>query len=921
MNDIETQSDSPPCTAGSVVVEFENDLSVNSSSSAGTGRLTNRELRKNRAFITILHYCLMYPRWSFSLFLLLASRSVPLPVARESVRQPAADLRAVARDEATLYYECAVDTFSKIQHNLQATAKERKNLLDEKQVENSKFVANAERIAERAVNRTKSARRVLQLVAEQRLQQHQEDANNSLPFLKSGNGSDNACTPQDQINLTHWLGLDHNQTVNATAQDSIVQVLDAYLEGSQSTLRHVTNYAQNRSTYDYHYFVGIKIQATLDALDLEQPPHLQLSFDQTALLKRLKLLLQAIVDALRDAYVRISILTLRVQDFHASLVQFHAEYLNLYARLRQASLWVRDFLPAGRSLPAFLDMQGISQADLLLPDVFSIPSFPTPLPDIDTMIAEYIQEVLQLLAQLVAELVQQATEQTKRALQILLEKLRELLTLEDYDPPRYSGLERENDNLEKQAKETKQMTADALTQMKESKVSVEEQELPIPTDEPIPPFSSALGSNSTASFEYLEPRLPYFSIPEFLESLFVFLLANQWLIEVVIQLVRFVQLRRKYERNAHPDVPAVDYQVDDPDEEDGKESRNTVAITLLALLKSAAVPWLMAGLFALPFAFVIVFAWFPYVKAKCFHSQEGTFVARSLVAPILINEANFAGYNHHIGAELECQRTQRRYCQEIYADAAIIHRRHSFALEAAQERFNESLASTGLAQRCVQADQIDQLMSSSCCGLEGYISYACLPDQQEELCPIDERDDPSRAFRPLQNYLKDDVFEVGTSSSSWKLPLQEEGCTEEDMEVCRQVPCKGVDADLILDMAVDADCRIESYVILCCIYVLVAVYYAFMCSVSCALAFEGVKCLVWRRLRPAGIRFQTHVNEDGHLVQGGNTEERTERIARAMKRFERKGRMQLALSAIVLLTWFTSFWIIRHLVAGFSQYL
>ena len=79
--------------------------------------------------------------------------------------------------------------------------------------------------------------------------------------------------------------------------------------------------------------------------------------------------------------------------------------------------------------------------------------------------------------------------------------------------------------------------------------------------------------------------------------------------------------------------------------------------------------------------------------------------------------------------------------------------------------------------------------------------------------------------------------------------------------------------------------------------------------------------MLWWRLRPAGIRFQTHVTENGRLIQGGDLEERTNRITRAMRQFERMGKIQCALSAIIFLVWFVSFWIIRRALAGFTDYI
>jgi hypothetical protein len=96
----------------------------------------------------------------------------------------------------------------------------------------------------------------------------------------------------------------------------------------------MADYADSRTSYDYDYFVGYKIEAALQILDASlSAPTISLSFDQEGLIRKLREAVQSILDALADARVRVDLLPTRIGEFQLSLQAFYQNYVDLYGYL------------------------------------------------------------------------------------------------------------------------------------------------------------------------------------------------------------------------------------------------------------------------------------------------------------------------------------------------------------------------------------------------------------------------------------------------------------------------------------------------------------------------------------------------------------------------------------------------------------
>ena len=871
--------------------------------------LTAQQRKQNLAKMTIAHYVATYPRWSFSLFLRLATCTLLLPSAFESVRQPFKDLRAATAEESRRYYESTVNAFSHLREQLNVTVEFERQRTLEVDARNKDRILEAKHLTALVNDNTVTARRTLQVWQLQ----------SPIPLVENNN-NETTCSAQDRQLLSQMLGQDYS-----IVENTVTTAIDGYLGESCSVLQHVTEYAQERMAYDYDYFVGVKIQATLDILAGLDSPDIQLSFDQMQVIERLKEILQKIMESLHEAYIRVALLLERLREFFDSINGFYVNYLDIHARLRQASLFVKDFLPGDILFPDFLDISNLPTADILLPVTFEMPSFENPLPDLDTLIDDYIRDALELLIELVAELTEEAYEQTRKALEALIEKLREHLTLEDYDPPRYvsispqseeeDDLQTENNYLFEQGEAAKRAALKAIENDVDLNDHLDEAEVIIPEDS----YQGSSFERDATIFEYFEPSFPSFSVPDFILMLGEFILGNQWIIEMVIQLIRFWRLRRKYERNGIPDLPEIEFGKSREENEQAQAQKpGTMALVQRTFFKHFATPWMALGLILFPLAILSVALWFPHVKGRCIDSREGTVFAHNMIAPVLINSANMDGYAFHARAEMQCRRSQQKQCSQLSVLSDQRYRAGIAELASAQTRFKDALRVSGLLQRCVQVDWMDASMNTNCCGLEGYELTGCDPEQDEPMCPIDPMTIPPSAFRPVGAHLFAPAFESGLES--WELEDSRFNC-DALADTCNTVPTDGVDNDLILSLVIDADCRAQTYVILWCIFILLALYYAVMWNMSCKLAFNGSKRLLWRRLQPDGIKLTTQVTEDGELVLGSDVSDRAERIAEAVRQYEMIGKLQIALGGLIFSIWLVSFFILGHRLAEFTDYV
>jgi hypothetical protein len=859
--------------------------------------LTQEELRNNRTFMTVVHFVLTYPRWSLSIFLLLASRSIPLPTARQAVREPLQDLRAVVATEARLYKDCVKASFADLDSQWNETSSREWVRTQQVRADNLRLLETAQDHSERCSVVDMTARRALQQV----WRQDSASTNTTTAADWLAPASMTECDQTDRANLTKILGPN-----GAVVEDQVSGILSSYIDISRGSLGNMAGYADNRASYDYDYFAGYKIEAALQILDASLAgPKISLSLDQEGLTQKLREALQGILDALADARVRVDLLTTRLEEFQVSLQAFYDNYVNLYGRLERVALFIRDFLPPGISIPSELDLSTVPIADFLLPAIFAVPTFPGGLLDVDTLVDDFIRQVLEILADVVVELAEDASEQLLAVLQELADRMRELLTLEDYNPPQFVGsrsgvgnLVDELDFLFDLGEAARMNTLNALQQVEELEPIVFDQGPSLPDLD----FLNASFDGNTTSFQYLEPSFPAFTIPEFIEAFFLWIVAYQWIIEVTVQLFRLWRLKKKYQNDATPDLPTIDYGT----EEDDTQHSSTVSLLHVSFLKHFMTPWMALALVLLPFSIVTVTIWFPHVKTSCIDSRNGTFVANNIMSPLLINEANVPGNAYFAAAEQQCQGNQRRICSRMFAESDTLHRNDLASLYSSNYRYNQSTDSLGVFDRCIATDFLDNQFETSCCGLEGY-GTECVEAGDATLCPIDNSTQPAASFRPMGEYLSDPACQP--DSTEWVLQDSRFDC-DVLQETCSVASCTGVDSDLIQFLAIEADCQVETYIVKCCLLVLLALYHAIMVNLCSTLAFNGVKHLRWRSLRPDGIKFRTQINEEGELVKVGDKGDRSARIAAAMKRFELIGWVQIVLATLFFVVWFISFFVI-----------
>ena len=867
-----------------------------------------REIHRNRAFMTVLHFVLTYPRWSFSLFLLFANWTTPLPTAKEQVTQPVRDLQAVVRTEAKLYHECVKTSFQfQDVHMDQVVAVEQERVA---------VARAAQQIAQTAVATDQCYNTTIKI--QRSLQQWYRMGFDLLNETTWSNAT-TMCSADDQERFNEILGADLTVLNN-----SIQSILEAYIAQSLQTLRTLLQYSRDRSSYDYDYFVGIKIQAIIGVLDQFAVPAIQLTLPEQELALQLRNILQGLLDALHGAYVRIDLLTLRLVEFEASIQAFKLNYIKLYSRFKDIRIFVLEFLPTGVSLPKFFDISGIPVAAVLMPPVFEIPQF-GPLPDIEDLISEYIIKAMQLIAWLLEEAAKEASEQTRRIIEEILELLRQLTLLEDYDPPKYprsEGVETPEDEvarLDNLADKTRVATQVALDGVVDLFDDVPE---PGPSDLGDVDNSNTIENNQT-QFNLLNLSVPEIQIPVWILTVVGYVFSYSFVVECLIQAVRFYRLKRKYERHSVPELPEIDYLVGTEEainaaeeEKEAKPSKLEVAKSML--LKNMMNPMVIVGLVIFPFVLSVFVFWFPHVKASCIDSRRGTFLARRVFKPIQVNKANVQGYALHTLSQSRCHRKQRAVCRRQSRESDVALRNDAAALFALQTHFNDSTEILGVVDRCVDTDKLDGQFWDNCCGLEGYVHDGtdCLLDQQRDLCLIDDHVSPPTAFRPVGESLLDSACQMDANLFSTQGALFNCSVLEES---CNRVPCSGVDADLIEEMTIEADCSGEIYFIQVCLFLALMILHAIMINIWNALLFNGVMHLRWRKLK-SELKFTTHVTTSGELVKGGDVQERTDRIEKAMKRFELSGWIQIGLSAAVFLVWLVTFVALKKLVAHLDMY-
>jgi hypothetical protein len=568
----------------------------------------------------------------------------------------------------------------------------------------------------------------------------------------------------------------------------------------------------------------------------------------------------------------------------------------------QAATFVQDLVPLGTNLPAFLDLTDVSVAQIYLPDTsLTWPEFELNYQDIHDMLDEAARECMVIIMNVLGDVQAQAGQQLRGVVQELARCLLDILELKDYNPPTYQGSRDDISTVEaelvfqsKRGEEVRNWTQKALSNLRLEQSDLDWNAMLLKG----PNISSKNYSyvDDSTTFQYLGLQFPSFSIPDLVSNSATWLSENTWLVEIFIQIYRLWRLESTYARGAIPDLPSLDYG----DGDDDVEQPQTKYMVLAVIMKGLLSPQLVMFVFlCLPICIIAVAFWFPYVHKSCVMTSDGTYFGRNFLSPLLINQANAQGNIQFLHAEFECQKSQRQWCTEIGTEAQRRFQSDQSAFLSFQVQQNQSRDALWLLEDCLDISEITPLIKMSCCGLKGHGSTGCLVGHNLT-CPIDPSVSPPRAFQPLgaliaENSCKDHIFE-------WALGDARYDCANL-VQVCRHIPCAGVNKDLIRFHTIQADCQVELYAIDCCYFLLAVFFHAVAVNVICTLFFNGLRHIYWRKLCPNGIRLRTQLCENGDLAKGFELKDRLGRIAEAIWRFELMGKIKLVLGVTLFLAY------------------
>jgi hypothetical protein len=402
-----------------------------------------------------------------------------------------------------------------------------------------------------------------------------------------------------------------------------------------------------------------------------------------------------------------------------------------------------------------------------------------------------------------------------------------------------------------------------------------------------------------------------------------------WLTELVLQGLRLWRLDTKYSRNATPDLPEIDYAANDDDgvnsrDDDTYLQRKLRSLQLLSftMLKYMCCNvWIIVAIFAIPLCLGLSCWMYPHYHANCVSSRNGTFVARHVWAPLVVNQANVGGNTITLLSEAQLINEKSNICNRNVTDTTKFHRNELTLMSQTFHQYNQTLFLMSLMDRCVELDQLDGTLETACCGLKGYNSHASCGSMDGRAsnwtCPIDVTVNPPAAFLPVRYYLSNPLCQPSSSAhdtSSWELEDSRFNC--QALPKTCDVPCHSVDEDWILHQVIETECSMEGYYFGCIFLCVVALYHAVMLNLWTTLLFNGVKCLWWRNLNPHGLVLKTRIYEDGTLIQGAVLrQDRSERIRQVLTRFRWLGYLQLSLGMIILLGWMLSFTFLSTLIA------
>ena len=881
--------------------------------------------------MAILHFLMTSPKWSIGLFLFLAGHTSPIQSPSNAIREPVSQLRALVEMESQSYQTCIDHSWKRKQNQLRDVAlHDRSNILELRK-RNEQKIRQAQNDVETCLEKTQKARDMLV--------QWRNDGM-TIPWtvpISTNNPmvevveSSSLCSASDREDVETLLGQDFG-----LVEDQLSKVMEDYVGDSERSLEVVHTYALARFQYDYEYFVGLKIQPALDYLanlDVNiESLEIDLQVDLDGLRTQIELSLTELNSMLTYAKEHIDILHDKLKEFVDVIDALYDNYSDAYDRLQRVIEFINDAVPDIVELPPFLNVDNLPIPDSLLPASFYWPRPSLDLEDIRTRIDEAADAYLLIVQNLLGDLRKLASVQLHGHLKDVFDDLVGILELKDYDPPQFQGsiggISSMAQQLNFQGIRGEQMlnwTTDYLGNIrnKASDISFTGDNITAPN---VSSIDYSYVEDST-EFSYLEILIPDISFPEFFQTIVSWFLNNTWILEILIQAYRLFKLEATYIRGAIPQLPEIDYG-DHDGESDEDDNFKTKYMILMFVIKSFLTPRMICFVVFLPLVIVSIAFWFPHVHQSCVQSNDGTFIANNFLTPLMINQANAWGNVQFLHAEFQCQQTQRQWCTEVATEAETWYQTDVTAIHGLEIQNNKTAGLLETIGHCIDADQMTPLVQKACCGLKGYTtvtpsgSATCFVspeyhegnsfDQNLDLvCPIDVSTNPPSAFSPLETYLREEschrhhglTDKSHGATNDWTLIDTRYNCSGL-VDVCLHIPCAGADEDLIRQQTINADCQVEMYAIDVCYFLLALFVHAITINIVFTLIFNGIRQIRWRTLSPDGVRLRTQLRENGQLAKGYDMIDRSNRITKAVRRFEMMGKLQIGLGSVVLLVYF-----------------
>lgn len=880
-----------------------------------------------RILMTMIHFFLSYPRWSVTIFLFLASQSVPLlPNLATAATVPYEALQNLTKAEANAYHECTIHAFEFLKEDMEETANgEYKRVLSSRQY-------NQELLA--SIGSTTGMCQMAGLKAREALFEWNVSEAQVIPFLVGLTTPHGVCSAEDYEHIETRLrvGQDFEEL-----EGEVSSIVDGYTQSSESSFGVIKDYAEKRTSYDYNYFVKDRVEPVLELLEQLVNADMftvEFSFNPQNWIDDLLQHLSGFDATLSAAKIRLQLLSTRIGDFYLSLQMFVDAYNELYRRLVLARNFALEYLPNGNiDLPDFLELQGIPLASSLLPPIFEIPRFHTELAEFDILLRDFSAEALRMLVELIQRLQEAATEALASAVKAIVDQILELLTLEDYDPPQFIGSQPGINTLDEEAAYLADIgdAAASSTQLALEKADALRNVTVgyLPTD--IPELNSdnyTFSGNGTA-FDYQDASLPKIGIPKLLRLLLAIFVAYRGWTDCIVHFARFFKLSDKYEREASP--PASDDDVGLTSDNGGGKAKGdgegsgsskfgAGALKKVSMgdIAQAATTGVTICIIWVAF-FVVVFSvlkfmvipWYAGVHQNCVASMNGTNLANSFIAPLMINQASTPGNLLHSQSEFECLKRQRQICDRMFVESESAYKRDNLLLSTFYYKINETNAWLSRLERCIDYNTLDAQFSEACCGLEGYSTNCAIPPNiRPQRCPIDGLIDPPAAFRTIGAYVSDPSCAVNLTE--WQLRDALFNCRALE-DSCSKTPCTGVNEDLVRSLAIEADCLVQRYSSRIILFLCLVAFHAISLNVCLKFILDGMRYLNWKKLKKSG-EFKIAFDKEGELLPvGASKAQRADAIQKFDRRKRKSGWIRLIIGLALFAVWGICFAIItRH---------